>query len=228
MKMLAAIIWLPLMVGSVSANAQGEDKPFSIDGFVGVVSDYRDRGLSLSDRDFAVVGSLGLFHENGFYIGLDAASIDDGFGGDARTEFFAGYTVDNGDYIYNLSFEIDGIHGDGSDYYPELNASIARDFGLAFTRFGTAYAPDGRWSSPQSDSLYFYGDLELPVPTMSALTIVTHVGHDLRSDIRNIWDWSVGLSAFMGNIELTASYEKSSLNQRIGRGRFIIGAKLYF
>lgn len=228
MKALIAMTIVPLVWMSESALGQEGERPFSIDGYVGIVTDYRDRGLSLSDRDIAVTGSLGLFHENGFYIGVDAASIDNGFGADVRTELFAGYTVDKGDYIYNVSFELDGIHGNGSDYYPELKASVARDFGLAFTRFGTAFAPDGRWSAPQSDSLYFYGDVELPVPTMPSLTIVTHLGHDFRSDINNLWDWSVGLSAFVGDVEFTATYDKSSLDQRIGRGRFIVGARLYF
>lgn len=225
-KMVSAIV--PLIVLSGALHAQDDASPISIDGYIGAVTDYRDRGLSLSDRDMTAIGSLGLFHENGFYIGVDAALIDDGFGGDARTQFYAGYSLDKGDYIYDFSFELDSIHGNGSQYYPEFKVSIARDFGLAFARAGTAYAPDGRWSAPQSDSLYFFSDVEIPVPTMTALTVVTHLGHDFRSDAANLWDWSIGLSAFVGDVEFTANYEKSSLNQRIGRGRFIFGARLYF
>ncbi len=200
----------------------------SLDGYVGVTSDYRDRGLSLSDRDFAAVGSIGAFFENGFYTGVDAGTVDTANGGDARLEFFAGYSVDTGSYVYDFSVELDSIHGDSSQYYPEFKASVSRDFGLAFTRAGLAYAPGGRWANPNNQSFYSFADLEIPVPNMPALTIIGHVGRDFRNDIENLWDWSVGLSAFLGDAELNVSYEKSSFDGRIGSGRIIVGARMYF
>ena len=93
---------------------------------------------------------------------------------------------------------------------------------------GAAYAPGGRWSSPQSQSFYTYADLELPVPTLPALTVVSRVGRDFRSDIGNLWDWSVGLSLFVGDVELSLSYDKSSFNQQAGDGKVIFGTRLYF
>lgn len=213
----------------VASPVEAQDEwSLSLDGYVGVTSDYRDRGLSLSDRDFAAVASVGAFFDNGFYTGVDAGNVDTPNGGDARLEFFAGYSLDTGGYVYDFSVELDSIHGDGSQYYPEFKASISRDFGLAFTRAGVAYAPDGRWSNPNNQSVYGFADLEIPVPNMPALTIIGHVGRDFRSDIQNLWDWSAGLSAFVGDAELSVSYEKSSFDGRIGSGRVIVGARLYF
>jgi len=213
---------------TASATAQDDDPTWSIEGYAGFYTDYRDRGLTLSDLDPTVAASMGLFHKSGFYAGIDAAKIDDGRGGDAKTEFYAGYSFDTGTYIYDLSVELDGIHGDTSDYYSEFKASIARDFGIAFIRGGLAYAPEGRWNTPDIDSFYTYADLELPVPAIPELTFISHVGYDARSSRSDLWDWSVGFSAFIQSFEVSISFEDSSLDQAIGNGRFILNTKIYF
>lgn len=213
-------------VNTVSAQDEGG---IAVDGYVGVVSDFRDRGLSLSDKDPAVVASLGAFSDSGFYGGVLGAYFDGSFGADSKLEFYAGYQIDKGDYIYDLSVELDSYHGDGnSRFFPEFKASVARDFGLAFIRTGAAYAPDGRWSLPDQDSLYLFTDLEVPVPTMPELTIIGRMGHDFRQDRSNLWDWGVGLSAFVNQVEFSLMYESSSLDHRIGDDRIVFGARLYF
>ena len=209
--------------------ALGQDQSdFSLDGYVGVTTDYRDRGLSLSDRDIAAIGSIGAFHDSGFYLGLDAGTVDTFNGSDARLELFAGYSLDAGDFVYDFSVELDTFHGNGSQFYPEFKVSASRDFGLAFTRAGIAFAPEGRWINPNNDSFYTFADLEIPVPNMPSLTLVSHVGRDFRGGVNDLWDWSVGLSAFVGDVELNVSYEDSSLDRREGSGRVIFGARFYF
>ncbi len=229
---VAGVMLAGLLAGggvASGANAQDSEPAWDFDGFAGASTDYRDRGLRLSDGDVSAFASLAAFHETGFYVGVDGASIKDGFGNDARTEFYAGYSWDTGSYIYDVSVELEGIHGKGSEYFPEIKASIARDFGLAYIKGGMAYATKGRWSTPGVDSFYNYVDLELPIPMVSALTLLTHVGYDFRQDKSNLWDWSVGVSAFVGdNFEVSLSYASSSLDQTIGKDGFVLGAKIYF
>lgn len=212
---------------SYSGHAQ-DGSGFSIDGYIGGLTDYRDRGVSLSDRELALAGSIGAFHDSGFYFGLDAGTVDTFNGGDGRLELFSGYSVDAGDYVYDFSFELDSIHGDSSQYYPEFKASVSRDFGLAFIRSGAAFAPEGRWINPQNDSFYTFADLEIPIPTMPSVTIISHVGRDFRGGTGDLWDWSAGLSAFIGDAEFTLTYENSSLDARSGKGRVVFGARWYF
>jgi uncharacterized protein (TIGR02001 family) len=228
MKKIISSLTLLTAIASNSAFAQEEESDWSLDGFVGVATDYRDRGLSVSDRDFTAHGSIGLFHSSGFSGGMDLAGISDGLGSDVRTEFFAGYSMDNGDYVYDFSVELDVFHGDSSRYYPEFKAAISRDFGLAFIRGGIAFAPDGRWSSPDLDSYYTFADLEIPVPTIPELTLMTHIGYDARDGASDLLDWSVGLSAFVQNFEVTLAFEDSSLDRSISNGQVVLGAKFYF
>ncbi|TNE63860.1 MAG: hypothetical protein EP335_08655 [Alphaproteobacteria bacterium] len=213
---------------AIGTTAFAEDEGFSIDGYVGGVTDYRDRGLSLSGKDPAVVASVGAYQDNGFYFGVSGASV--GWAGiDARVRGFAGYRIDKGDYIYDFSAELDSTHGDDSNFYPEFRGTIARDFGLAFIRGGLVYAPDGRWSLPTQQSLYAFTDLEVPVPNLPELTIIGRLGYDMRGgDFRNLWDYGIGLSAFIESVELTLMYENSSLNGGYGKGAVVFGAKYYF
>ena len=211
-----------------AAHAQGEPS-WDIDGYAALTSDFRDRGLRYSDGGSSVYASLSAFHQSGLYGGIEVALIDDGFTSGERTEVFAGYGFDAGNYIYDFSVEVEGVHLGTSSYYPEIKASIARDFGLAYIRGGLAFAPEGRWNAPDIDSYYSYIDLEVPVPLLSQLTVLTHVGYDVRGGSNNLWDWSVGVSAFVfENIELGIAYENSSLDAPIGKGGVIFNAKVYF
>jgi len=222
---LAAIV---LSAASATACQAQDDPAWSLDGYVGVSTDYRDRGISLSGRDPSVSASLGLFHKSGLYGGVDAALIGADFGSNQKTEFYIGYAIDKGDYIYDFSVELEGFHTNESNYYSEFKASVSRDFGLAFIRGGLAYAPEGRWNLPGVDSVYGYADLEVPVPSMPDLTLVTHVGYDVRDGRSNLWNWSVGVSAFINNFEVTLGYEDSSLDNQLAKGQLVLGAKFYF
>lgn len=221
-----ACVWVCGLVPSAQAQS---DSKVAVEGYIGAVTDYRDRGLSLSGFDPAITASVGAFHDSGAYFGIDgAAFFDSAVGLDGRARLFAGYSLDRGDYVYDFSVELDSVHGTDSNFFPELRATVSRDFGLAFTRSGISIAPDGRWSNPTGESYYVFADVEVPVPTFPALTVITHVGHDVRSGGQNLWNWSAGLSAFVGDIELAGRYEKSSINNRIGNGRFLFSLRYFF
>lgn len=212
------------------AQAQDDDVPLiEVSGYIGGVTDYRDRGLSLSDQDPTVVGSVAFTHKSGFYAGTKAALIDDQFGRDVQAEFFAGYQYDAGDFVYDFSAELDSFFGDGENqYFPEFKASVSRDFGLIYVRSGFAYAPEGRWNTPGVDSLYWSLDAEIPVPTASEFTIITRYGYDFRQGRRDVADWAVGLSAFISDVELSLMYEGAALDQEIGDDAIVFGLRLFY
>ncbi|UTW54875.1 TorF family putative porin [Kordiimonas sp. SCSIO 12610] len=207
-----------------------EDVPeIEITGYVGGVSDYRDRGLSLSDQDPTLVAAVTLNHKSGFYIGTQGALIDDQFDRDTQLEFYAGYKFESNGFEYDVSAELDSFFGgNGDEYFPEFKASIARDFGIAYLKSGLAYAPEGRWNTPGIDSLYWSTNLELPVPTLPALTIISRLGYDIRQNRSDIWDWSAGLSAFVGDVEFSLVYEDSTLDQDIADDALVLGVRLFF
>ena len=51
-----------LMIASVApATAQDQESDWDWEGSLALVSDFRDRGISITDKDFAVVGTLNTF-----------------------------------------------------------------------------------------------------------------------------------------------------------------------
>ena len=72
-----------------AAPAAAEDLGggFSVNGGATIVSDYRFRGISQTDRRFAIQGTVSVSHASGFYATVWGSSIDDyvANGSDAET-----------------------------------------------------------------------------------------------------------------------------------------------
>ena len=60
---------------SVPALAQEAPKPITVSGSAAIVSDYRFRGVSQSDRALAVQAGLTVSHESGLYVGTWASNL---------------------------------------------------------------------------------------------------------------------------------------------------------
>src|SRR4029453_5205962 len=95
---------------------------FAVNGGATIVSDYRFRGISQTDEDFAIQGTMSLSHESGFYATIWGSSIDDyiAAGADAEVDLIGGWrhtyggtTVDVGILYY---------------YYPGGCCDIDTDF----------------------------------------------------------------------------------------------------
>ena len=92
---------------STPALAQEEEAagPFTLSGGIAVTSDYRFRGISLSNEKVAVQPTLTVSHESGFYAGVWGSSLPDSpaygkleldvYGG-FNTEIAPGTTADIG------------------------------------------------------------------------------------------------------------------------------------
>src|SRR3954462_7202440 len=85
----------PLLTFVAAAPAAGTDlgAGFAVNGGATLVSDYRFRGISQTDRRFAVQGTFTLSHASGFYATVWGSSIDDyvAAGGDQEIDLIAGW-----------------------------------------------------------------------------------------------------------------------------------------
>ena len=200
-----------------------------------VQSDYRDRGLSLlGDEDFSTSLYANYQHSSGFFASAFAASIGD-FGDSVQLDFVGGYGWKSGGfdlevYAANRNYLGGGFElPNGRDSFYDVGANVSRDFGLVFVRGGVNYAPDGRWSAVNGDSLYFSTDIEVPFPTFTDLTIITHAGVDFLSANPDRFDWSAGLSYFLGPVELTGRYVNAEEIDGFGStDEFVFGLGFYF
>lgn len=121
--------------------------PWAVDGTVGLVSDYRYRGYSLSDGDPALQAGLTLSHSSGFYGDVFASSIDeygigdDGDGADVEVTGSFGWAGMLGDF--DLDAAVSAYRypdGDGVNYF-EAPVQIGQTVGAFTWTVGVAYAP---------------------------------------------------------------------------------------
>ena len=72
-------------------EAEEADGPITISGGIALVSDYRFRGVSLSDKDFAIQPTITISHESGLYVGAWASNIANNPGDDIELDIYAGF-----------------------------------------------------------------------------------------------------------------------------------------
>jgi len=72
---MAATVLAGAVFAATPAMAQEEDSFVSVSGNVAIVSDYRFRGVGLSDGDFAVQGGIDFTTAPGFYVGVWGSSL---------------------------------------------------------------------------------------------------------------------------------------------------------
>ena len=193
-------------------------KPITVSGSVGLVSDYRFRGVSQSDENLAVQGGFTIAHESGFYVGTWGSNLAGWgtFGGaNMELDLIAGFkapvgggTIDVGAtwYMYPSGF-------DNTDFI-EPYAKLSGTAGPVNLTAGVAYAPKqqalGAWSSTgalaaagvydnfndKNDNLYLWGDISAGVPT-TGLTVKGHIGYS---------NGNKGLGPFATSVAPTGEY----------------------
>ena len=218
-KSILGLSAVALAVLSVPAFAQDEPAPaLTVTGSAAVVSDYRFRGISQTDKRFALQGGLTVTHESGFYVSTWGSSIDDyvAAGSDQELDLIAGYsrtfgaaTVDVGVLYYYYP----GSGGANTDFV-EPYASIKGTFGPATAKLSAAYAPKSRALSvdgglTREDNLYVAGDLTASVPN-TPLGVSAHLGHSFGPSYLTIGDeytdWSVGATYTWSHLTFGVSY----------------------
>ncbi|MCK0068861.1 TorF family putative porin [Kordiimonas laminariae] len=201
----SASLFITTALFSVEAGAQDTSSPFSFSGSATLTSDYRFRGLSLSDKDFAIQGGFNLNHESGFYLSTWGSSIESFNGSELELDLYGGYAGNiNSNLSYNVGFIAylyPGSSG-GTDYY-ETYASISGSADKLSWTLGTAYAFD-QDNIGGTDNIYIYGNASYPLT--NSLSASASLGFEDGAFGNEKWDWSLGLSYSFSKYSLSVSY----------------------
>lgn len=196
------------------AQATQETPAFSITGSATLASEYRFRGISLSDQDPALQATINLNHESGFYAGVWASNLE-GFGAvggaSAEIDLYAGYkrevasgvTIDGG----LLYYVYPGADAGDFDYFePYANISLTR--GPVTAKVGLAYA----WEQAAlggNDNLYVFNDNSIAIPG-TPISLLAHVGYNTGNSGAafgsDYLDWSLGASLAWRNLTFGLAY----------------------
>jgi uncharacterized protein (TIGR02001 family) len=222
---LATAAVVPAALIASPATAQdAPSSPVTISGGATLVSDYRFRGISQTDKRLAVQGTFTISHESGLYGTVWGSSIDDyvASGSDQEIDLIAGYkktfdgtTIDAGLLYYYYP----GSHGANTDF-AEPYVSVAHTFGPVTGKITANYAPSQKAltiGAGKEDNLYLAGDLSAGIPS-TPLTLAAHFGHSFGPSYLTIGkeysDWNVGATYAWKNLSLGIQYVDTD-------GRFI-------
>lgn len=208
-----------LMLVATAAPAFADDAApppaITITGGATVVTDYRFRGVSQTDKNFAIQGTFTIAHESGLYFTVWGSSIDsyvtaslaghqeiDIIGGWKKT--VSGTTFDVGALYY--FYPKTKFAGDtSSSDFIEPYVDIAHTFGPITAKATVNYAPKQKalrldqTTGASHDNLYLAGDFSASIPK-TPIGLTAHIGHTwgpswLATDnngSKGYTDWALG------------------------------------
>jgi|GEM_PF-117797 len=238
MSNTAVALTLTLAAPAFAQDQTAPPPAITITGNVAIVSDYRMRGVSLSDTKPAIQGGITIAHKSGLYGGLWASNLAGWgtFGGpNLELDAIGGFKTGVGDGTLDV----------GLTWYNYPGGARLTDFVEFFGRYGgtigpvslTAgvyYAPPqlslGNFANtPQSrgqrqDNIYVTGDATVGIPK-TPFTLTAHIGNStgnpgLGPNGRSVtptgqyWDWSLGSDITYRNLTLNVSYIGTSITAR--------------
>ncbi len=232
-----------LLAGGVPALAQdGEaEKALTLSGGATLVSDYRWRGYSLSNKDWAIQGTLNLNHKSGLFIGTWASSIAPvgqttdcvvpvgGEGGAALCTLSGGSTVEvdlYGGWTGSLlGLDVTGgllaylyPGAQGLNYF-ELYGTVGYTIGTLSLTAGLNWAPDQ--GNLAGSNRYLFGSAAFQIPD-TPITVKGTVGSERGSVVVDLTgaktskiDWLFGVDisgSVIGFEPLTIGFAYSGNN----------------
>lgn len=181
----ALLLVVGIMVPHTSAHAQDAEVSYpDISGTVALYSDYRWRGVSLSNNGAAVQASLQLTTEPGFFIAAWASSLanygatEDAAGATVEIDVYGGWSGPLGPLsatVGILSYLYPG--GSGVNAF-EFYGTLGGNFGPANLTVGLNWAPDQK--NTIGSNRYIFGTLGVGIPE-TPITVKASIGHERGS-----------------------------------------------
>lgn len=221
-RFLSVAALAAISVNPAFAEEVGQPNPaLQVSGGITVASQYRFRGISLSDEHAALQGTINLNHNSGFYIGVWGSNLDgwgelggsnlelDVYGG-WKGDVTKGVTLDAG----LLYYAYPGSKGGDFEFF-ESYAKASGNIGPVSTTVGAAYA----WKQDalaDNGNLYLFNDNSLPIKG-TPITLTSHIGHSSGGSALaaggHYLDWSLGATASWKNLTFAVSYVDTNIDE---------------
>jgi uncharacterized protein (TIGR02001 family) len=243
--MLKKSLLLMAVVGSAlpAVSSAQEASPLSFN--VGVVSDYRYRGISQTRLKPALQGGLDYAAPMGFYVGTWASTIKwvKDVGGDSNVEVdvyggwkgevASGLTLDVGVLTYIYPSNDLATDADTTELYGALT------FGPATLKY--SHAVTNTFGNPDSKNSY-YLDLSAGIDVGGGVTLTPHVGYQKikgpADELATYTDYSLGVSKDFSGFLVSATvigtdadktfYVSPVGNKELGKTTLVLGVKKTF
>lgn len=182
-----ALIATPAFAEEAEAASGPIDASFSL----AVVSDYRFRGVSLSNGKVAVQPEVSISHESGAYLTLWGSNVADNGGDDIELDVTLGYSKEFGKITADVGVVGYFYPGASGLNYGEVLGSLSTAVGKGSVAMNVAYAPKQN-NIGSNDNLYLGVSGEMPVAD-TPLTLNASFGRENGAFGNRKLDWSVGV-----------------------------------
>lgn len=209
--LLGAALLFP-SAGHAQTDAGGSSASVSYNA--AIVSDYRFRGLSYSNRKPAVQGGADIYFQSGWFVGTWLSSVANYGGAHAEVDLYGGYSGSAGGWNYTATL-LGYVYPDGRDTdYFEMQSTVAHTIGPATATVTVAYYPK-QWNASSN----LYTGLGADVAILGTpFTASASVGRE-NGSYDEKWDWSAGLSYTLDKLEISASYVDSNYKGALEAGK---------
>jgi uncharacterized protein (TIGR02001 family) len=188
-----------------AAEEEEAEGPITVSGGIAVVSDYRFRGVSLSDKDFAVQPTITIKHESGFYVGAWGSTLAENAGEDIELDLYAGFS--GGDAVtYDIGATYYVYPGLSSINYVEVTGKLGTTVGPVTLGGQLSYVPS-QDNVGNRDNIYVATNASFAIPD-SPITLTGSVGYEdgAFTGVDSKMDWSLGATASVSGFTLGVSY----------------------
>ena len=177
---------------------------FSIDLSLAAVSDYRFRGISLSNKDPAFQPSVTLTHKSGVYASVWGSNIADNGGDNIELDLVGGYSRQTGVVSYGINATYYLYPGASGLNYVEFIGNVGTNVGSAKVGMTFGYVPKQKNVGDQ-DNVYVAVNGNVPIKG-TPLSLTGSFGIEDGAFGSAKRDWSVGVNADVAGFTLGISY----------------------
>ncbi|MEI6414197.1 MAG: TorF family putative porin [Pseudomonadota bacterium] len=186
-----------------------EEAPLPLTGSAALVSDYKFRGVSQTDRNPAVQAGLTYTHSSGLYAGVWGSNVNFQDGNEANLELDlkAGYTqtIDKLSYdLWVVGYFYPGATHDLHYDFMEVGGKLGYDLGVVKLAGSLNYSPE--YFGKTGAAWYYL--LEAAVPLPMNFDIHGHYGvSDFdRKFLDDYGDWALGIKKSIGTFDINLDY----------------------
>jgi uncharacterized protein (TIGR02001 family) len=209
---LLAGLALSLVPTAALAQDEAGDEPimesdFDLNATVSVVSDYRFRGISLSNRKPAGQASLDIEHKSGVYAGVWGSTIAKFAGARTEVDLYAGWRKSLGPVDLDVGGTLYLYPNGDSINYGEVYGYLGKTIGPAELRAGVVYAPKQK-NIGSDDNVYVVGQGRVGIPgtPVTVLGVVGYEAGPLAGLDGDKVDWTLGGEYVWKSVTLGISY----------------------
>ncbi|MGQ5702072.1 TorF family putative porin [Sandaracinobacteroides sp. A072] len=190
--------------------AKAQDSGVEISGSVDFVSDYRFRGVSFSDLDPAIQGSITVSTAPGFFVGLWGSSIADFNGSTTEIDATLGWAGSLGGLDTSIGV-VGYLYPGGTDTdIVEFFGTVGTTVGPVGLELGLSWAPSQ--NNLDGSSRYLYGAVNAGIPN-TPITLKASLGHEQGSLVfdeadgtTKKLDWMLGADIVFEPLTLGVAY----------------------